>query len=141
MPLWRGFASSETSSLSIYRMGTSLRCRLPFASQNRTNLARRLSATDGTGPDDYLHAETFDEVAYFLWQRRTELETAREEVILPLDALLDFTRSDLDDYESIDYRTGFGEPFGGGGYERFAGDRFNEIIYSIEEESDYEEVD
>jgi Phage terminase large subunit (GpA) len=63
-----------------------------------------------TGHDDYLHAETMDVVATYLCQHRTYIEERQEEVLVPLDDLVPFRRSDVNDYNNYEYRPGPGEP-------------------------------
>jgi hypothetical protein len=76
-----------------------------------------------------------DVVAGDLWQIRTCVEALQEEVIVPLDDLLNFRRSDANDYESSEYRPGPDEGLDGYGYgyERFYDDGFDEIRFSCEE--------
>lgn len=62
-----------------------------------------------TGADDYLHAEVYDLVATEVWWTYRLAEHAAREEFQPLDNLMEFQRSDLNDEEAMEYRAGPGE--------------------------------
>jgi Phage terminase large subunit (GpA) len=59
-----------------------------------------------TGPDDYLHAEVYDLIATEAWYIRQRVEDSQREVLQPLDDLMEFQRSALDDSGDLEYRAG-----------------------------------
>lgn len=59
-----------------------------------------------TSADDYLHAEVYDLVATEVWWVRQMAGNYSREEFQPLDQLMEFQRSDLNDEEAMDYRPG-----------------------------------
>jgi hypothetical protein len=58
------------------------------------------------GPDDYLHAEVYDLVATEIWWLRQAIAEAQRDELVPLDELLEFCRSTVNDYGNISYHPG-----------------------------------
>lgn len=56
------------------------------------------------GPDDFTHAEAYDVVAWEAWRIR---QAVGHEVIQPLDDILDFERTDFEEYDDVEYSAGY----------------------------------
>jgi len=59
-------------------------------------------------PDDYAHAENYDEVAGALLMRRLLIDWESRETLQPLDQLVQFDRTTVDDLTDSEYRLGPG---------------------------------
>jgi phage terminase large subunit GpA len=60
-----------------------------------------------TGPNDYTHAEVYDVVATECWFYRQTLDEETREVFQPLDEMLEFERTELEDPDAQVYDPGF----------------------------------
>lgn len=59
-----------------------------------------------TGPDDFFMAELYDLVALEAWWIRQAVVDASRQEIVPLDSLMEFQRSAVDDPDEMTYRPG-----------------------------------
>jgi len=59
-----------------------------------------------TRPDDYFHAEVYDLLATELFYRRVLIDEESRETLQPLDDIMPFKRSSVDDYEEQGYNPG-----------------------------------
>lgn len=80
--------------------------RAPVRVVEKDEAGRKVVRYVSTGPDDYYMAETYDVLATEVWHMVQEVEQATAEELRPLDSMLEFQRSQVEDLESMDYEAG-----------------------------------
>lgn len=80
--------------------------RSPIRSVKTNEFGEKKAVYTSTGPDDYYHCETYDMVAREVMIIQMELDEAMREEEQPLDDLMPFKRSDVDDLEGSEWSAG-----------------------------------
>lgn len=88
--------------------------RSPIRAVKTNEFGEKKAVYTSTGPDDYYHAETYDMVAREVMVVQMELDEALREEEQPLDDLLPFQRSNVNDLDSSDYSAGPSDDYSAG---------------------------
>lgn len=83
--------------------------RAPVRKLKENDLGEKVAYYESKSPDDYYHAETYDLVARDVLVAQMEIEEAQRDVETPLDSMIPFKRSVVDDLQSVDWSAGPGE--------------------------------
>jgi intein/homing endonuclease len=81
-----------------------LRSAIPY--QEEDEKGRVVVGFRKQGDDDYLQAEAYDLVAGEVWYAERGIQEAREEVLQPLDQLMEFRRTSVNQYENTEWSPG-----------------------------------
>jgi hypothetical protein len=82
--------------------------RSPVRKLRENSMGEKVSFYESRSPDDYYHAETYDIVAREVLVVQMEIEEAQREVYQPLDSMMPFRRSVVDNLDADEWTPGPG---------------------------------